>query len=192
MTAPLLIGVPDGPAVLPRVRAGAVWVRRRFDGWSDRRTDEVIAHRERRWLTDMRTEMRVRWREACERPQLMLSHGLNVPANGFGPGRAPLVRDIQIGDELTPTTMTVELRPGQLVDDLKDAGRELAAALLCHRLRLEPLGGPFVRVTLVESDPHAEVVTDTELIRGTIALGPDEYGMPFRLTPDRLPHLAVQ
>lgn len=159
--------------------------------WYDRQTDQIIAARERRALADMRNELRVRWREACERPALQLSHALTTPS-GFGPGRAPLISNIRIGDEYRPTTFVVQLRPGMLVEDLEDAGQELAAALFCHRLRFEPLDGPYIHVTLVQHDPHAAVVHTVDQQPGTLTLGPDEFGTPVRFEPARLPHVALQ
>lgn len=157
----------------------------------DRRTDAMIADRDARAEQAMRSELRVCWQEACERPALRLSHGVSTSV-GMGPGRAPLVTSIIIGDAATPTTFLVELRPGQVLEDLEDAGRELAAALYCHRLRFELLDGPYVRVTLVESDPHLEVVHAVDTVAGLLTLGPDEYGDPVRFAPAALPHVAVQ
>lgn len=166
-------------------------------GWwaahRDARTDRIIADRERRALTEMRHDLRVRWREACERPALQLSHGVPT-STGFGPGRAPVITSISIGSiaDSIPTTFVIELRPGQVLDDLTDAGRELAGALFCHRLRFEPIEGPYVRVTLVEDDPHAAVVHVPTSLPGHLVLGPDEYGAPVAFTPATLPHCAVQ
>lgn len=159
--------------------------------WSDRKADRIIAEREARWEREMRLELRARWQEACERPALRLSHGV-ANSVGSGPGRAPLISEIRIGDAHTPTTFVVELRSGQVIEDLEDAGRELAAALFCHRLRFEPLDGPYIHVTLVQHDPHAGVVHTVDQLPGTLTLGPDEFGTPIRFEPARLPHIALQ
>src|SRR5215212_1722276 len=118
-----------------------------FSWLYDRRTDQIIRERERRHAIDLRTELRYRWMTACERPALQLSHGIATAA-GIGPGRAPIIREITLGDELHPCRFIVELRPGQVLEDLEDAGRELAAALCVHRIRFEDLNGVYVRCTL--------------------------------------------
>jgi hypothetical protein len=158
----------------------------------DARTDKIIAERERRHLSEMRHDLRHRWREACERPSLQLAHGVHT-GTGFGPGRAPLITEIAIGGELGPTTFIVELRPGQILDDLTDAGRELAAALFCHKLRFDPIGGPYVRVTLVEDDPHVAITSaEPFTVADHLVVGVDEYGDPVAFTPAALPHVACQ
>lgn len=166
-------------------------MERLFPAAYDRRTDRIIAERESGRRREMRCDLRFRWMQACERPALRLSHGVAAGAVA-GPGRAPLITDISIGDGDTPTTFVVELCPGQVVEDLEDAGRELAAALFCHRLRFEPLTGPYVHVTMVEHDPHAGVVHTVDQAPGVLTLGPDEFGAPIRFEPARLPHIAVQ
>ena len=76
------VGFSSPPGRLSRVRKGLGWLRDRYADFYDHRTDKIIAERERRCLTEKRLEIRIRWREACERPQLTLSHGLTVPATG--------------------------------------------------------------------------------------------------------------
>jgi len=79
-----------------------------------------------------------------------------------------------------------------VIEDLEDAGQELAAVLCCHRLRFEPLDGLHVHVELIEHDPHAGVVHTVDQHPGALTLGPNEFGTPIRFEPARLPHLAVQ
>lgn len=157
----------------------------------DRRLDRIIRERERRHAIDLRTELRFRWMTACERPELRLSHGIGT-ATGVGPGRAPLIKDITLGDDINPCRFVVELRPGQVLEDLEDVGRELSAALCVHQIRFEQLDGPFVRCTLIEDDPHAAVITAQDIAPGLITFGPDEYGEPVAFSPGELMHCAVQ
>jgi DNA segregation ATPase FtsK/SpoIIIE-like protein len=163
--------------------------------WTDAALDRKIAARQA-WLeADMIAELRWRWQAACERPALQLSHGVTTAGGGFGPGRAPLIREIELGsvDDDRPCTFVVELRPGQIVADLEDASRELAGALLAHRLSFAPIvGTPLVRVTIIEDDPHAEVIDVVDTVPGMLTLGPDENGEPVAFAVAALPHVAMQ
>jgi hypothetical protein len=164
--------------------------------WTDAALDRKIAARQARLEADMVTELRWRWQAACERPALQLSHGVTTAGGGFGPGRAPLIREIELGsvDDDTPCTFVVELRPGQIVADLEDASRELAGALLAHKLAFAPVvGTPLVRVTIIEDDPHAAGSLDAlSVVPGRITLGLDEYGETVAYDPADMFHVACQ
>lgn len=158
------------------------------------RTDRLIRARERIVQDEIRQAVRAAWREACSRPALQLSHGGTI-AGGFSPVGAPIIREITVGSEAlgVPTRFVVELRPGQVLDDLQDSGRELAQAFNAHRLRFARIGvGPLVEVEIIEDDPHAGILDALPAMPGYLVLGPDEFGEPVAYTPAELIHMAVQ
>lgn len=160
----------------------------------DAMTDRRMAERERIAVDATTAELRNRWRLACERPALGLSHVVATTLGGVNPGRMPRLHDIRLGSlaDGTPCTFVVELPPGLILADLEDASQELAAALCVHRIAFDQLSGNYARATLVQHDPHAAVVRVVPEVAGVITLGPDENGEPIRVALAQLPHTACQ
>lgn len=159
--------------------------------WDDYRADRVLRARQEAHDRDARCELRQAWHEACERPNLGLSHAVATSVGVF-PARAPRIEEIALGTADEPTRFTVRMPYGLLVEDLEDAGQELAAALFCHRLRFDPVGAGLVAVTLIEHDPHAAIVEHVVRVPGALSLGPDEFGEVMAFPLRSLPHTAIQ
>lgn len=194
MTAAPLLAAPDavvvpGAAPSPALSGLRAWWQARQDAKADR----YLAERRREHERDARLELRYRWWAACRRPELKLGHRVDVAGDRMsGNGMTPAIVDITVGRDGDPTTLLVELRPGQLVDVLEAVGRELAAALGVPRLRFKPLEPPFVEVTLVEDDPLTGVGGDAAVVPGTLGMGLDEFGHPVQFDPERFQHCAIQ
>jgi S-DNA-T family DNA segregation ATPase FtsK/SpoIIIE len=160
--------------------------------WDDWRADRVIREREENARREFRHEIRARWREACERPALQLSHVVTNNV-GMGPGRYPRILAIDVpDDDDEPVTLRLSMPAGLLVEDLEDAAGELAAGLGVHRVRFEPAGDGTVRATLVEHDPHAAIVEHVEMAPGALVLGPDEVGQVLAFPLAKMGHTAIQ
>jgi hypothetical protein len=104
-------------------------------GWPGRDRDpEVNVWRQR--------EIKRLWREGCEGSGLCewrpTPNGLAI--------FIPLIGRVTLG---TPTVMTVELRPGQLPEDIELAAPRIAHTMEITGLRVTPLRGMWVRVELL-------------------------------------------
>ncbi|NMO92111.1 hypothetical protein [Actinomycetospora sp. TBRC 11914] len=93
--------------------------------------------------TALKHQIRWIWNEFCSGVEL--THRI-VPT-GYGTREPPRLGNITLGP---PTRFNVELRPGQLVQDLLAVGDRLAAAYLVDDVDVWPLAERWVKIELVE------------------------------------------
>jgi hypothetical protein len=91
----------------------------------------------------LKAQMRWIWNEFCSGVEL--THRI-VPT-GYGSREPPRLGQITLGP---PTRFNVELRPGQLPEDLLAVGDRLAAAYLVDDVDVWPLQERWVKVELIE------------------------------------------
>lgn len=124
---------------------------------------------------------------------------------GIGPGpcqvvdtvtgptvRVPKIVKIEYGP---PMSFTVEMLPGQLVEDFTAVADRIAPHLGAVCVRVVPVGLTHVKLVLLASDPLAEVmpaVKPVESALDPIILGRDETGTPVTLELGAAAHLASQ
>lgn len=124
---------------------GDGWFARTRRSWAGRRADRE--YEQECWA--FAEHLRFIWRDACE---------------GVGASRTtdtatgPTVRTPKVGRIVVdrPTTMLVELLPGQEPQDLSRVGDRLAHSLGFETLRVVPHGGRLVRIELLDQDPLTE------------------------------------
>ena len=100
---------------------------------------------------------------------------------------APKVTRVSLGP---PTTLTVQLLPGQLVTDLRRAAPRLAPHLGATALRIESRGLAWAVVTLLDADPLGDTYR-TPGGDGPALIGMTEAG-PLHVDPVELPHIIAQ
>jgi len=103
----------------------------------------------------------------------------------------PPIRHVILGP---PTVLSVQLLPGLLPQDVRDAAYRLAPHLGCHGLRVEPRGhGEWAVITLLTEDPLAEVDEFQDgPMTGPVAIGRDEDGLDILAEVDDLGHMICQ
>jgi hypothetical protein len=97
------------------------------------REDEIALKQQMRWI----------WNEFCSGVEL--THRI-VPT-GFGTREPPRLGEITLGP---PTQFNVELRPGQVPQDLLAVRDRLAAAYLVDDIDVRPLRERWLKIVLVE------------------------------------------
>ena len=157
----------------PRISAGARRPARRSARWSAA-LDE--------------SELRRGWREACEGAGAVQT--IDTPT---GPTvKVPRMGALAYGP---PVAFTVELLPGQLVDDLRKVAHRIAPHLGARMLRLTPIGLTRVRVLLLTSDPLEDLCSPVPPVGSglhPITLGVAEDGASVTLDLASAAHLIVQ
>lgn len=94
---------------------------------------------------DLKRDIRWRWNEFCS--GVDLTHRI-IPT-GFATREPPRLGPITLGP---PTRFNIELRPGQLIQDLLDVRERLAAAYQVADADVLPLVPGWVTVLLIEED----------------------------------------
>ncbi|GAA4855549.1 hypothetical protein GCM10023201_57390 [Actinomycetospora corticicola] len=157
-----------------------------FDGlrarWAEQRRLEAHARLE--------DDLRGLWREACAGVGLCqyisVAAGLTVRTPRFGALRVVRGR----------TTFTTELLPGGEPEDITKHALRLAHSLGFHGLRVDPIGGRWVRIVLLDSDPLRDGFALRRLITTradeTVILGRAEDGVTLGHALADAAHLAVQ
>jgi S-DNA-T family DNA segregation ATPase FtsK/SpoIIIE len=134
--------------------------------------------------------LRRAWRVACEGVGLV--HRVDTVS-----GATVIVPRVASFGAGPPTSLLVELLPGQLPTDVEAVALRLAPALGCRRLRVTPCGEMWVNVELLASDPlesSYEAPASSGLVTASepVFFGQDEVGRPVELAPVNWPHLVVQ
>lgn len=179
MTATALLPFPSDRS------RGSGWFGRTRRSWADRRADRE--HGQECWA--FAEHLRFVWRDACE--------GVGV-SRTTDTATGPTVRTPRVGRIVVdrPTTMLVELLPGQEPQDLSRVGDRLAHSLGFETLRVVPHGGRWVRVELLDQDPLTEPFALPRITVGTcqdpVLLGRDEFGDALGHTFADAAHVALQ
>ena len=139
-----------------------------------------LTRRERRWQAaaerQARAEIRWIWSEVCSGALLTR----RIVPTGTASWEPPRFGRVVLGP---PTTFTVELRPGQLVDDLLEIDRRLAAAYQVDGVDIRPLVANWVRIELVEhrgARPGRSLRAPARPGPSTAPLAPDADPLPER------------
>jgi hypothetical protein len=122
--------------------------------------------------TEARAEIRWIWNEVCSGLHLTR----RIVPTGTASFEPPRLGRIRLGP---PTTFTVELRPGQLIDDLLAIDDRLAAAYGVDDIEVHRLVENWVRIVLVEHRAVGpgwtrEIPERPDPDTGPVAVGTDE------------------
>ncbi|HEY2203400.1 MAG TPA: FtsK/SpoIIIE domain-containing protein, partial [Pseudonocardia sp.] len=151
----------------------------------------------------MRASRSARWESARESAELALAWRSVCAAV---PGAFRLIDTVSGPTTITPrigqlsagppTSFVVELLPGQLAEDLRDAARRLAPSLGARSVRVVQHGLTHVRVELLTSDPLTDTVTSAvdpvASALQPLTLGIGEDGQPVPLNLGDAAHIVVQ
>jgi hypothetical protein len=191
---PWRLGAPVRAGAPARLAREAVLTTRQA-----RQADAIIRQREAAAARELRRDLAHRFVEACA------DAGFGSPVQPPAPhmmvpyrGHLPRVHDVELtGGPNGNPRLLVELRPGQTVGGLQDAGEELAAALGAFKLHFIPYAEygmrQIVEVQVVEADPLASTIP---FLPATppgypLVFGVDEFGSTVSTSVHELVHMCV-
>lgn len=111
-------------------------------------------------------------------------------------GRNVYIPHVVAVDDGPPVAFTIQMLPGQILQDYVQHAATLAECLDVARVRITRSGRGLVRCELLQSDPLGETATATPaLLMSTsdmVLLGVDDVDTRYRIAPVQLGHTVIQ